>query len=387
MNAEDRDKLIVDGIKTLLDVAPLYGNVIMNLTRENNDTASNALSLKWQANQWHLVINPILLTTYFINHTQIALAFAHEALHVIWQHPIRYADERVKSPNLIDWGTDLAVNQYLPIALGMLPGAVTLQTILGLYGKMLPIEQDSAEYIALLSELTENQPARGQKPVDGHGDWASAGQGIDEATSALNFVIEKATEDTNRSGRGDIAAAVLKQIASVTVPKRHWQAILRTGISQLPTKKKASHSRFNRRQAYRLDLPGSVSEYEAQVTVFIDNSASISDHQAGVMLANARQIIQQFDVEVTFFSFDTTVHEIKNIKQWQRQAGGGTQFQSIFDTLKVRKFNPKHTVVVILTDGDGEETVLSTKFRQVYWLLLSDHKLSILEPFGKIMTL
>lgn len=38
-----------------------------------------------------------------------------------------------------------------------------------------------------------------------------------------------------------------------------------------------------------------------------------------------------------------------------RHTGGGTTFKSIFSALIDQKFNPKQTIVVILTDGDGEK--------------------------------
>ncbi|MEX0380151.1 VWA-like domain-containing protein [Leuconostoc sp. MS02] len=384
MNINEKDNLMIDGVKTLLDASPLYGNIVMNLTRENDLNSPYALALKWYNHSWILVINPELLTHLFTNHNQIALALAHEALHVIWQHPLRYAKKRQHN-TLIDLGTDLAVNQYLPEQLGQLPSAVTLQTIFEMYGKMLPAGEDSAAYIARLSEFVDQVPMRGNDKLDSHGDWSSVGESVAEATSALNMVIKKATDDAKRSGRGQLSHAVRRQIDEVIAPKRNWRAVIRTGLSQLPNKRRESRARFNRRQAYRLDLVGEISTYNTQLAVFIDNSASISDQQAGIMMANVLQLTKQFDADVHVFSFDTQVHDIKKVNDWVRHAGGGTTFQSIFNTLVAQKFNPKQTIVVILTDGDGETNSLHTKFRHVYWLLPKDKKLSISQPFGKIV--
>jgi len=44
---DETDNLILGGIKTLLDVSPLYGNIVMNLTREMNLLAPHPLALKW----------------------------------------------------------------------------------------------------------------------------------------------------------------------------------------------------------------------------------------------------------------------------------------------------------------------------------------------------
>lgn len=383
MNVNEKDNLIVDGIKTLLDESPLYGNIVMNLAREKDLNLDHALALKWHNHRWFLVINPDILTHLFTNHNQIALALAHEALHVIWQHPLRYAKKQQDS--LIDLGTDLAVNQYLPDQLGDLPGALTLQTIFEMYGKMLPANEDSEVYISRLSEFVDQIPSHGHNKLDSHSDWSSAEGALDEAKAALDMVLKKATEDAKRSGRGQLSPIVRQHIDEVIAPKRNWRAVIRTGLSQQPNKRRESRARFNRRQAYRLDLAGEISVFNTQLVVFIDNSASISDQQAGMMLANVLELTKQFDASVHVFSFDTQVYEIKKIKEWVRHTGGGTTFQSIFNALSDKKFNPKQTIVVILTDGDGEKNELQTSFKQVYWLLPKDKKLSISQPFGKVV--
>lgn len=384
MNSSQTNNLIIDGIKTLLDEAPFYGHVIMNLSREMDVNAQNALSLKWQAHQWLLVINPKILTQLLTNHKQIALALAHEALHIIWQHPLRYAKER-RQNNVVDIGTDIAVNQYLPQTLGELPHAMTLQTIFDMSGKLLPLHEDSSTYMALVAQLFDNVPSLGQDNVDGHGSWSSIGTAKEESAAALALVIKKADEDTKLSGRGKIDSRVQQQIDEIVVPKRHWRSVLRMGLSQMPNKRQSSRARFNRRQAYRLDLLGEISTYDAQVAVFIDNSASISNQQVGQMLATVLQLTQQLDADVRVFSFDTQVHDIKKVTKWVRHAGGGTTFQCIFDTLLERQFNPMQTVVIILTDGEGEKSQLKTKFKHVYWLLPPQKTLSIQKPFGQIL--
>ena len=53
--------------------------------------------------------------------------------------------------------------------------------------------------------------------------------------------------------------------------------------------------------------------------------------------------------------------------------------------LAAKHYEPMRTVIVILTDGDGEHAALSTNFHQVYWLLPRGKRLSIKQPFGKII--
>ncbi|MBE4726533.1 vWA domain-containing protein [Leuconostoc citreum] len=379
------NNLIVDGIKTLLDVSPLYGNIVMNLARDDDEKALTALQLRWQAHRWFLIVNPTRFNRQFSNHNQVALALAHEALHIVWAHPTRYAFDRKQRRQLVNLGTGIAVNQYLPSHLGDLPEAITLQTILGIYGKLLPPYQDSAQYIAQLAELDDKLLPQYAGNYSGHEEWQSAGVSLDEAEAALETVIRQAQKDAQRSGRGQLPGSIQQRIDEIMVPKRHWRAILRAGLSAIPNRRKTTRARFNRRQAYRLDLPGELSTYALQLIIFVDNSASISNHQVSMMLAQVAQIAKQFDANIQIFSFDTSVHVVKRIKQWVRHAGGGTSFQCIFDMLAAKHYEPMRTVIVILTDGDGEHAALSTNFHQVYWLLPRGKRLSIKQPFGKMI--
>lgn len=381
---DETDNLILGGIKTLLDVSPLYGNIVMNLTREMNLLAPHPLALKWQNHRWYLVINPARLTENFSTYNQIAAALAHEALHVIWEHPVRYAVTH-QAKSIVDLGTDVAINQYLPKELGELPTAVTLQMLFDVYGEWFAPYQDSQTYIDLISRFEDDVPAHGD--VDGHGDWASVGDESDEAKSALEQVIRQANEDAQKSARGHLASAVIQQISAVVVPKKNWRQIFKTGVSQVPNQKQPSRARFNRRQAYRMDLFGEISTYENEILVFVDNSASISDKLVGKFLANVMQITQQFDAKVRVFSFDTAVEAIKNINHWQRRAGGGTAFQSIFDYLDKQKTPRETTTVIILTDGDGETSPIMSQYRRVYWILPEHQQLSLPNQIGKVLTL
>ncbi len=376
---------LVNGVKILLDTAPLYGNIVMNLNRRADSTLKQPVGLLWQKHQWYLTFNAQLLEERLPKDDEIALLLAHVALHVIWQHPIRYQQRTAKK--LVKLGTDLAVNQYLPKDMGILPGAVTLQTIFNLTGKLLAAHQDSAQYIEWLAALTNQDALPDGDQNDNHDSWQSATGHIAEATTALNEVVRQAVEDTPQSGRGNIDSEIVRQIEKVQTRKRHWQAILKAKLSQIPHRKRESWTRFNRRQPYRMDLPGQVSAQSAKIVVFIDNSASISDQLAGAFLSQIQQIAQQFDTNIDYFMFDTQVHPIHHIHDWQRHAGGGTTFQSIFNLLSERRYKPSQTLVVILTDGEGEKATVNTKFKQVYWIMPTGAHLSLVDPVGHIITL
>ena len=138
-----------------------------------------------------------------------------------------------------------------------------------------------------------------------------------------------------------------------------------------------------------MELPGQVDATQTKIAVFIDNSASISDDTASRFIAEVAQMQKQLAAAVDFFAFDTEVHAIdKNwIADGRRRAGGGTRFATIFETLQSERYQPQSTVVVIFTDGDGEQELPANRYRRLVWVLPTDATLSVLQPVGQVVTL
>ena len=378
------DKLLIIAIKTLLDVAPLYGSIIIHLPRQVTSELAVAFALGWNGQHWVLNYNPKYFDQYQTP-DQMAQALAHQALHLIWQHPIRYC-RASQSQTAIDWGTDIAVNQYLPNSLGELPGAITLQTVFENFKQMLPARADSQAYIQVLNDLLDNDDSQSDaKHGDSHQGWQEAGGQLAQAQTNLTNIMQQAQEDAKRAGRGEVPSDVLMQVQSLRPVRRSWRRMLSLALSQAPLSLKDTHARFNRRQPYRMDLPGRISRQSAQLWIFIDNSASVSSLEVASFLAYAQQIQKQLDGQIHFCRFDARVQPIDNIKNWQRQVGGGTAFQAIFDWLLAQHCQPKETVSVIFTDGAGEKQLDSYHFNRVYWVITAGGKLSINPVIGKVI--
>ncbi|WEV54820.1 VWA-like domain-containing protein [Leuconostocaceae bacterium ESL0723] len=374
---------LVASLKNLLDVAPLYGSVIMQLPRLVDSHQPAPLGLRWQGHHWYLVLNPQKIQENFTKPDELAQGLAHEALHLIWQHPIRYADSQA-SKTAVQKGTDVAVNQYLPTALGSLPDAYDLGRVFQEYQKLLKPGLDSAEYIAALKDLVTTSETKSGQPVDSHEGWEdSQGQGV-EAGTALDNILRQAKEDVQRTGRGNVPGRVWHHLQEVLAPKQNWRAILKMALAQQPKKMGPTQNRFNRRQPYRMDLPGQRQQNQARLAVFLDNSASVSDHDLGLFTAWLGQISRTMPVDLQVFSFDSEAQPLKHWQNWQRQGGGGTVFQSIFDTLADQHF-PKQTTVVIFTDGQGEDAVDSHGYHRVYWVLPPKGELSLSDPAGRVL--
>ena len=109
-------------IVAVLQKHRLLGEILLQLPRQFDEHQSVVVGLQWRSDQLTLVVNP--KTFVELRQDDAQLLLAHEALHVLWQHPLRYANH--PHPQLVKVATDMAVNQYLPAAP---PGTATLEQV------------------------------------------------------------------------------------------------------------------------------------------------------------------------------------------------------------------------------------------------------------------
>ena len=392
MTYQKIDELIQKATMKLLDESRFYGEVVLRLNRVYDDTVGGTMGLSWQAPFWELRINPILFEEVYHSVADVKGALTHQVLHMVWEHPIRYADkiaENAAEAKMVGLATDLSVNQYIR---GGFPGAHTLAEVEEMIELDLPTYADSSTYYNLLHPLMDtidNEGASSQLPGDDHKGWSTGAEAGEEAEAALRNVVADANHDALVAGRGNMAGEVERQIEQLLAPRRNWRGLLRKAMSNVPAGKQDSRARFNRRQPYRMELPGQVDATQTKIAVFIDNSASISDDTASRFIAEVAQMQKQLAAAVDFFAFDTEVHAIdKNwIADGRRRAGGGTRFATIFETLQSERYQPQSTVVVIFTDGDGEQELPANRYRRLVWVLPTDATLSVLQPVGQVVTL
>jgi len=174
-----------------------------------------------------------------------------------------------------------------------------------------------------------------------------------------------------------------------------WRRLIVKGLGQMPSGKRPSRARFNRRQPARMELPGQISDTRLAVQVYVDNSGSISDNTLQYLLSQVATLTQAVTATITVKAFDAIVQPGQtyqaNLPQqirFVRHGGGGTVYQSIFDDLARAHLTNRTTLALILTDGRGERTIDDHGFTNVIWLLAHqrDH-LSVQPAIGQVVTL
>ena len=99
MTYQKIDELVQKATMKLLDESRFYGEVVLRLNRVYDETVGGTMGLSWQAPFWELRINPILFEEVYHTVAEVKGALTHQVLHMVWEHPIRYADKMNENEN------------------------------------------------------------------------------------------------------------------------------------------------------------------------------------------------------------------------------------------------------------------------------------------------
>ncbi|WP_421017269.1 vWA domain-containing protein [Furfurilactobacillus cerevisiae] len=438
VNRNDSEQVLQAAIMHLLQQQPVYGQLIAQLPRQHVTTPSEELrdeqrafaplfGLAWSQSTLILRVNDCHWQQAQNEGVLLAL-LVHEALHLLWQHPLRYLHE---SGQNVDIATDVAINQVMTT---QIPGTWTLGWLNQRLQRQLPSNADSAVYLAALNQVavgatdhdhttseeltrssqesvTDNSQSRyagdvGQQQdgqlnelkrnepqlADSHDGWASSSVNDELARANLRQRLNQALARTTPAQRGKLPSTVQAKLASFAQHRAHlpWTAILGKLIGTVPHGKQDSRARFNRRQPQRMALPGQIARRRVTITVFIDESASISTQTTVQFINELTGLTRAYELALTVFPFDAAVHDPIRLsspsqvaeKLHARHVGGGTSFQSVFDYLKADRSQTSTSLIVILTDGEGETSIDAHGYRRVLWVLVGQQGLSVQTPPG-----
>lgn len=401
---------IRDAIIRILQKQRLFGEVLLQLPRENDLHLPAMMGLRWDDNRLVLVINPEKLA--HIRNDELQSLLEHEALHLIWMHPLRYAS--YPHPDLVQIATDVAVNQYLTVAP---QGTVTLSQLEKILRQRLMPKLDSQDYLNILEQLPaeqqeklhqlglklnggkqkENATADKVKTAETHNGWQEAKASRQVSNQIVRLanikrILNRSWKQTSQRDRGLLPGNIKSQLQKARQTRIvDWRQILRRQFGLLARGQVDSHARFNRRQPLRMDLPGKVTRLDPAVDIFVDNSGSVTDQEISQTLTTLETMLKKTKLTVNVYSFDTHVtskqrlHDGKKLN-FSRTGGGGTSFQCVFDYLHQHHLTKRNRIIIIITDGWGEEKINNYHYQSVYWLMMTKaNQLSVKEPPGRVL--
>lgn len=401
---------IREAIIGILQKQRLLGEVLLQLPRENDVRLPAITGLKWEDNRLVLVINSEKLAS--VRDDELQNLLEHEALHLIWMHPLRYAS--YPHPDLVQIATDVAVNQYLTEPP---QGTVTLSQLEKLLRQKLMPKLDSQDYLNILEQLPAEQQEKLHQPglklngskqkgnttadevktADTHNGWqeSKASQQVSNQVVRLaniKQILNRSWKQTPQRDRGLLPGNVQSQLQKAHQTKTvDWRQVLRHQFGLIARGQVNSHARFNRRQPLRMDLPGKVTRLDPAIDIFVDNSGSVTDQEIVQTLTTLEKMLKKTKLTANVYSFDARVtakqklHDGKKI-DFRRTGGGGTSFQCIFDYLHQHHLTKRNRIIIIITDGWGEERINNYHYPNVYWLMMTKaNQLSVKEPPGRVL--
>ncbi|KOY77874.1 hypothetical protein RZ75_06330 [Apilactobacillus kunkeei] len=363
------DGIIAKVILSLIRNKSFYGEILLHLNRDADDTIDSFLALKWNDNQLELAYNPSHLNDDVSDANDMIAILEHLAMHILWLHPLRY----VNHSKLNDVASDVAVNQYVS---DVYSKGWTLDKINYQYNLDMKPNLDSSQYAKQLYNLfsRDKQDGVGKldndhlRIVDDHRYFDEDGNISNQDYDQRKETIDRLLRDAYSQYHGELSMAVAKQVKSVVMPRINLRQIVSRITGNRSNRPNKTYNRFNRRQPYRMDLPGIIRRQSEHVNVFIDSSGSISDDQYANMVSVVKAIQSMPNIEVNCYTFDAEVHVIiDSLLSNKRLLQGGTKYQSIVDYVNQHKLAKQGCIV--FTDGKGEE-YLNQANLNITWVLL-----------------
>ncbi|MDO4903206.1 MAG: VWA-like domain-containing protein [Limosilactobacillus sp.] len=372
-------------VSQILREKRFLGEILLFLPRKFDTEFEAATGLVWVDNEICLKINPNEFAK--LRDDDAILLLEHNALHIAWRHPLRYDDH--PDQDLVNIATDVAVNQGLSEDA---PGTFSLEWAERYIDADFKEFQDSQVYLNILENLSGEEKqklrstmakqgdgkAKNQPAHESHDQWQSSAKAQrNSRIRQMSFqkLIYNATKSTPYKDRGTIPGSSVSGVsANSGGTTEMWKLLLRREMGKIARGQRDTHARFNRRQPMRMDLPGKVARLVPEITIFVDNSGSITEDELGTTLTHISEMNRMLKIPLTIYSFDAAVHEQgQKVKpgariKYERIGGGGTSFQAVFDFMQDQKIS-KRSLVVIITDGWGERKITDHNYNNVYWLL------------------
>lgn len=223
-------------------------------------------------------------------------------------------------------------------------------------------------------------------------DFKAAREGIIGDVSA--FDIEDAVSELQRSaevymptwfkrGRSSNGSGMAKEVKKIIYKTEvPWQSVLKNRVASKSTEKETSKKRINRRQPTRLELSGKMPKKCLDLFIAIDESGSIGNDEYSYFWSEILAIAKTFSCTLRIIEFTSTVEsytvmtprEVKRLNKKSMVFGsrfyGGTCFQPVFDLVDKETRNGDPFMLVVFTDGEGEEHVDFHNIKDRQWVLV-----------------
>lgn len=307
---------------------------------------------------------------------QVDGVLMHELLHAALLHVPRRGWRDPKGFNI---AADIVVNGILTQSGFVLPEGTIHDPELQKYSveEVYAILQKQAP-----RELENPDLLEGDDKKDANGSPSQAAR-AKELERHWKEALEQANAIARGQQRGDVAAGLLRDIATQRPAQLDWKTLLWRFLTRTPT----DFTHFDRRFLYQRQYLEALDSESVRVYACIDTSGSVEDAQMQDFLAELRGIARAYpQAKIFVYYADAGLYGGFDLEgQWQPpQGGGGTDFKPFFAHLEQQ--SPENSVAVYLTDGYGDFPAQAPNV-PVLWVVTAGGLESQMFPFGEVARL
>lgn len=240
------------------------------------------------------------------------------------------------------------------------------------------------------SQQGQEQSNGGGVKRDKNGDvtdadkYAGAEDGLDSKDGNDKKIVEQIAKGIGKrsaqtqAGRG-FGSGTLEELLKVLLapPVIDWKTLLRQYMTSRICGIKRDKNRMNRKQPNRYELRGKKRDSEVDVVVAVDVSGSVGEEALNKFFNEIFAIVNGRVTEITVLNFTSKIdkeYKAKSKKDIDLNITcGGTAFSPVFEYM--RKRNRKESILILCTDGYGEEQLDSRRVtHQATIFVLSEPK-------------
>lgn len=359
---------------------------------------------------------------------ELVFLFAHEVLHVVYDHFVR---RNHRDPKLWNAAADFAINgELVEVKLGSMPKEGLIDKKFNKYdknGDFVQTWHSEEIYEWLEANVDPNSNGEGLETLDVHldpedgkgggGDGDEEGEGgsssgtpgdannaptmtqqdlEDMKREMKNAMIQAAEQHNSTTGAGQLPAGIRRLIQEWTQPRVRWQNLLERNIkSQI--KHDYSFNKWNRRGMIggNIIMPAMVTEDMVKAYIAIDTSGSMSDGQLAEIMSELQGMMTQWHAyELHIWCFDGMVDEssyqvftpdnCETIAEYRANrvyGGGGTDFLSNWAWMRDKDIRPD--TFIMFTDGyPWGEWGEANYAKATIFCIHGDTNKQLLAPFG-----
>jgi len=214
--------------------------------------------------------------------------------------------------------------------------------------------------------------------------YAGAEDGLDSKDGNDKKIVEQIAKGIGKrsaqsqAGRG-FGSGTLEELLKVLLapPIVDWKTLLRQYMTSRICGIKRDKNRMNRKQPNRYELRGKKRDSEVDIVVAVDTSGSVGEEALNKFFNEIFAIVNGRVTEITILNFTSKIdkeYKAKSKKDIDLNITcGGTAFSPVFEYM--RKRNRKESILILCTDGYGEEQLDSRRVtHQATIFVLSEPK-------------